>query len=144
MSTTPPITTNNPQNTRYTKPDQATMPHLTMNAYNSNNFGIPKDKGTGTNDRSMLIDDLAVLQNTNLPALAHDSVVINSMPRPNPGHLIRVCNDQVEKQIFIAMTKTSECTPEAQQILHQTTVLTTDKRSSVKSGAGRTAHKDAA
>ena len=114
-----------------------------MNAYNSNNFEIPKDKGTGTNDRSMIIYDLAVLQNTNLPALAHDSVMFNSMPRPDPGHLIRVRNAQVEKQSFIAVNKTSEFTPEAQQILHQTSILTTNKRSSIKSGAGRAAHKDA-
>ena len=101
-------------------------PKLTLNAYNSYNFETPKDKGTGTNHRSMIIYDLAVLQNTNLPALAHDSIMFDSMPRPDLSNLIRVYNDQIEKQIFIAVDKTSECTQEAQQILQETTVLKLD------------------
>lgn len=74
----------------------------------------------------MIIYDLAVLQNTVLPALAHDSIVFDSMPRPDLSNLIRVYADQVEKQIFIAVDKTSECTPEAQSILQETTVLKLD------------------
>ncbi len=101
-------------------------PKLTLNAYNSYNFETPKDKGTGTNHRSMIIYDLAVLQNTNLPALAHDSIMFDSMPRPDLSNLIRVYNDQIEKQIFIAVDKTSECTQEAQQILQETTLLKLD------------------
>lgn len=101
-------------------------PKLTLNAYNSYNFETPKDKGTGTNHRSMIIYDLAVLQNTNLPALAHDSIMFDSMPRPDLSNLIRVYNDQIEKQIFIAVDKTSECTQEAQKILQETTVLKLD------------------
>ncbi len=101
-------------------------PKLTLNAYNRYTFETPKDKGTGTNHRSMIIYDLAVLQNTNLPALAHDSIMFDSMPRPDLSNLIRVYNDQIEKQIFIAVDKTSECTQEAQQILQETTVLKLD------------------
>ena len=101
-------------------------PRLTINAFNSYEFETPKDKGTGTNHRSMIIYDLAVLQNTVLPALAHDSIVFDSMPRPDLSNLIRVYADQVEKQIFIAVDKTSECTPEPQSILQETTVLKLD------------------
>ena len=101
-------------------------PKLTLSAYNSYMFETPKDKGTGTNHRSMIIYDLAVLQNTVLPALAHDSVMFDSMPRPDLSNLIRVYNDQIEKQIFIAVDKTSECTQEAQHILRETTVLKLD------------------
>lgn len=101
-------------------------PKLTLSAYNSYTFETPKDKGTGTNHRSMIIYDLAVLQNTVLPALAHDSVMFDSMPRPDFSNLIRVYNDQIEKQIFIAVDKTSECTQEAQHILRETTVLKLD------------------
>ncbi|MHD0020187.1 DUF2326 domain-containing protein [Corynebacterium diphtheriae] len=101
-------------------------PRLTIKAFNSYDFETPKDKGTGTNHRSMIIYDLAVLQNTVLPALAHDSIVFDSMPRPDLSNLIRVYADQVEKQIFIAVDKTSECTPEAQSILQETTVLKLD------------------
>lgn len=115
-------------------------PKLTLNGYNSYTFETPKNKGTGTNHRSMIIYDLAVIQNTVLPALAHDS-----MPRPDLSNLIRVYNDQIEKQIFISVDKTSECIPEAQAILAATTVLnstTTNKLSSAKSGVERNAHEN--
>lgn len=101
-------------------------PKLTLNAYNSYTFETPKDKGTGTNHRSMIIYDLAVMQNTVLPSVAHDSIVFDSMPRPDLSNLIRVYNDQIEKQIFISVDKTSECTPQAQAILSATTVLKLD------------------
>lgn len=74
----------------------------------------------------MIIYDLAVLQNIVLPALAHDSIMFDSMRRPDLSNLIRVYADQVEKQIFIAVDKTSECTPHAQAILATTTVLKLD------------------
>lgn len=101
-------------------------PSLTINAFNSYNFETPKDKGTGTNHRSMIIYDLAVLQNTVLPAIAHDSIVFDSIPRPDLSNLIRVYNDQVEKQIFIAVDKVSDCTDEAKAIIKQTMVLKLD------------------
>lgn len=101
-------------------------PKLTLNAFNSYSFETPKDKGTGTNHRSMIIYDLAVMQNTVLPAVAHDSIVFDSMPRPDLSNLIRVYNEQVEKQVFISVDKTSECTLQAQTILAATTVLKLD------------------
>lgn len=101
-------------------------PKLTLKGYNSYTFETPRDKGTGTNHRSMIIYDLAVLQNTVLPAIAYDSNMFYAMPRPDLSNLIRVYNDQVEKQIFIAVDKTSECTQGAQQILQETTVLKLD------------------
>lgn len=101
-------------------------PHLTLHAFNSYTFETPRDKGTGTNHRSMVIYDLAVMQNTVLPAIGHDSIMFDSMSGPDLSNLIRVYNDQVEKQIFISVDKTSECTPEAQKIITETTVLKLD------------------
>lgn len=101
-------------------------PNSTINTFNSYNFETPRDKGTGTNHRSIIIYDLAVLQNTVLPAIAHDSIVFDSIPRPDLSNLIRVYNDQIEKQIFIAVDKISECTDQAKAIIDRTTVLKLD------------------
>lgn len=101
-------------------------PHLALNAFNSYTFETPRDKGTGTNHRSMIIYDLAVMQNTVLPAIGHDSIMFDSMSGPDLSNLIRFYNYQTHKQIFIAVDKTSECTPEAQDILADTTVLKLD------------------
>ena len=99
--------------------EEYNAPRLTIKAFNSYDFETPKDRGTGTststststNHRSIIIHDLAVLQNTMLPALAHDSIVFDSMPRPDLSNLIRVYADQVEKQIIIAIDKTSNAPP---------------------------------
>lgn len=86
---------------------QYNAPKLTLRGFNRYTFKAPRDKGTGTNRRSMIIYDLAVFQNTVLPAIAHVSIVFDSMPRPDLSNLIRVNNDQIEKQIFIAVNKTA-------------------------------------
>ena len=98
-------------------------PKLSLNAFNSYDFETPRDKGTGTNHRGVIIYDLAIAQNTALPAIAHDSIMFDSMSLSN---LIRVYNDQVEKQIFIAVDKVSDCTDEAKAIIQQTMVLKLD------------------
>lgn len=74
----------------------------------------------------MVIYDLAVAQSTVLPAIAHDSIMFDSMSSPDKSNLIRVYNDQVEKQIFISIDKTSECTEEAKAIIAHTMVLKLD------------------
>ncbi len=50
-------------------------PVLGMKDYNSYTFETPKDTGTGTNFKGMLIYDLSILGSTVLPALAHDSLL---------------------------------------------------------------------
>ena len=101
-------------------------PKLSLNAFNSYDFETPRDKGTGTNHRGVIIYDLAIAQNTALPAIAHDSIMFDSMSRTDLSNLIRVYNDQVEKQIFIAVDKVSDCTDEAKAIIQQTMVLKLD------------------
>lgn len=101
-------------------------PRLSLNAFNSYEFETPRDKGTGTNHRGVIIYDLAIAQNTALPAIAHDSIMFDSMSRTDLSNLIRVYNDQVEKQIFIAVDKVSDCTDEAKAIIKRTMVLKLD------------------
>lgn len=101
-------------------------PRLTLNAFNRYKFETPRDTGTGTNHRGMVIYDLAVAQSTVLPAIAHDSIMFDSMSSPDKSNLIRVYNDQIEKQIFISIDKISECTEEAKTIIDRTMVLKLD------------------
>lgn len=51
-------------------------PHLHFNEYNSYRFETPDDTGTGSNYKGMVIFDLAVLNLTALPAIAHDSLIL--------------------------------------------------------------------
>ena len=48
-------------------------PYLKLNEYNSYHFETPHDTGTGTNYKGLILYDLAMLELTNLPAIADDS-----------------------------------------------------------------------
>lgn len=120
-------------------------PKLTLNAYNSYTLETPKDKGTGGNHHSMIIYDPAVMRYTVLPAVPHDSIVFDSMPRSDLSNVVRVYNDQIEKQIFISVDKTSKCTQRLKPFSRPQrcpSSATTNKLSSAKSGVERNAHEN--
>lgn len=98
-------------------------PKLTINKYDSYDFETPKDDGTGTNNRGMMIYDLALLKMTVLAAIAHDSILFDPMARPDLSRLLRIYEAEKEKQIFISLDKTSTCTKEAQDIIAKETVI---------------------
>jgi hypothetical protein len=98
-------------------------PKLTINKYDSYNFETPKDAGTGTNNRGMVIYDLSILRKTILPAIAHDSILFDTMARPDLSHLLTVYTKETDKQIFISLDKISTCSNEAQTIIQKATVL---------------------
>lgn len=60
--------------------------------------------------------------------------MFDSMSRTDLSNLIRVYNDQVEKQIFIAVDKISDCTEQAKTIIKQTMVLKLDNNEHVLFG----------
>lgn len=101
-------------------------PKLTINKYDSYNFETPKDDGTGTNNRGLIIYDIAVLNTTVLPAIAHDSLLFDSMSRPDLSRLIEVYNEENEKQIFISIDKTNACSKQAQDIITDKMVIKLD------------------
>lgn len=102
-------------------------PELTIKKYDSYNFETPKDKGTGTNNRGMLLYDLAILNLTVLPAIAHDSKLFDSMSRPDVSRMLELYNKIQGKQIFISLDKTTGCSTDAQNIIGNRTVLKLDK-----------------
>ena len=107
----------------YITDDQYNAPHLTISKFDSYDFETPKDSGTSTNYRGMMIYDLAVLDTTVLPAIAHDSILFDPMPRPDMSRMIEIYNKEKEKQIFIAIDKTLNCSEEAQSIIAKQTVI---------------------
>lgn len=106
--------------TLYTERRQA--PHLEFNEYNSYTFETPDDTGTGTNYKGMIIYDLAVLFLTDLPAIAHDSLILKNIGDGPIDGIMRIYA-QSQKQIFIAFDKQSAYKPATRQILEANTVL---------------------
>lgn len=60
-------------------PDIRKAPQINLKAHNSYSFYTPDDDGTGTKFKGMILFDLAILYLTNLPALAHDSLLLSNV-----------------------------------------------------------------
>lgn len=68
-------------------------------------FETPRDTGTGTNYKGMLIYDLSILTLTSLPALAHDSLLFPDISDEKLRQLLRLYASLKDKQIFIAFDR---------------------------------------
>lgn len=106
--------------TLYREPRKA--PNLTFNEYNSYTFVTPDDTGTGTNYKGMVIYDLAVLATSDLPAIAHDSLILKNVSDGSIDGIMKIY-ESFTKQIFIAFDKQDAYMPETQRILQANRVL---------------------
>lgn len=97
-------------------------PILTVPKHNSYEFGTPVDGGTGTNNKNLILLDLATLKLTQLPTIAHDTIVFKHIAQAPMGKIIELYN-QSEKQIFIAIDETMKYPAEAQDIIENNTIL---------------------
>jgi hypothetical protein len=98
-------------------------PLLKFNNYNNCRFETPHDTGTGTNYKGLLLYDLARLELTGLPAIAHDSLLLKNVGDSSVDGIIKIY-DRSEKQIFIAFDKHLSYTQDLAQIIEKNTVIT--------------------
>lgn len=87
-------------------------------------LSTPNDDGSGTNDKGVILFDLALLELTPLPAVAHDSPLIKNLDNSTVGHILQLYQ-MSEKQIFIAFDRHTSYsdTPEIKEIIEETTVI---------------------
>ncbi|MHA2700121.1 DUF2326 domain-containing protein [Streptococcus agalactiae] len=106
-------------------PDIRKAPQINLRAYNSYSFYTPDDDGTGTKFKGMILFDLAILYLTNLPALAHDSLLLSNISYQATEALLKLYDQSksLNKQVFLAFDKASSYSPEANQLLLENTVL---------------------
>jgi hypothetical protein len=97
-------------------------PRLTFNEYNSYRFETPDDTGTGSNYKGMVIYDLAILNLTALPAIAHDSLILKNIGDGAVDGIMKIYV-QSTKQVFIAFDKQAAYKPDTQRFLTGNTVL---------------------
>ena len=97
-------------------------PHLHFNEYNSYRFETPDDTGTGSNYKGMVVYDLAVLYLTDLPAIAHDSLILKNIGDGAVDGIMKIYT-QSKKQVFIAFDKQAAYMPDTQRVLADNTVL---------------------
>ena len=101
-------------------------PILGIKEYNSYSFETPKDTGTGTNFKGMLIYDLSILDSTALPALAHDSLLFANVSDETIEQILALYAREKQKQIFIAFDREGKYDVETQSIIKENTVLKLD------------------
>jgi hypothetical protein len=99
-----------------------TAPHLTIKGAGRYTFSIPNDRGTGSQYKSLIIFDLVALIMTNLPVLAHDSVLLKQIEDRALEKILQLYNE-TERQIFIVLDKKGSFTEKAQKILQETAIL---------------------
>lgn len=106
-------------------PDIRKSPQITLKAHNSYSFHTPDDDGTGTKYKGMLVFDLAILYMTNLPALAHDSLLFKNISDQAIAGLTLLYeqSEKLGKQIFMAIDKPTSYKVETAKILKDNTVL---------------------
>lgn len=96
--------------------EQRTPPSIEIPAIDKYSYEIENDSGTGSTQRGLISFDLAMLETTLLPAVAHDSMLVQPIEDQAFDGIAQVYARQ-EKQVFLAIDKISRYSKETQQIL---------------------------
>lgn len=86
-------------------------------------FETPKNTGTGTNYKGMLFYDLSIMKLTNLPAIAHDSLLFPYISDRNLCRLLQLYSEKTDKQIFISFDHEENYGKETTELLQKYKVL---------------------
>ncbi len=105
--------------------EKRNSPKIELKNYNSYKFFTPKDTGTGTNFKSLILLDLSILYLSSLPVLAHDSLFFKNIDDEGIDGIIKLYSETVclGKQVFIAFDKQSSYSSETYDILQKNKVL---------------------
>lgn len=98
------------------------IPPTIMFDNNQYKFETVDDTGTGTCYRGMVLYDLSILQDTCLPILVHDSVLLKQIEDVAVEKILEMYKAS-DKQIFIALDKASSYSEQSQKILWEKKVL---------------------
>lgn len=98
-------------------------PLLNIFKSNSYSYKTPSDDGTGTNNKNLILLDLAMLKLTPLPAISHDTIIFKHIAQSPMGKILELYNEY-DKQIFITIDETNKYPIEAQKIVDDKKVLT--------------------
>ena len=100
-----------------------TSPTLNISDADHYTFFTPKDGGTGSKYKGLVLFDLAVMELTTLPVIIHDSILLKQIEDFALEKILQLYT-KTKKQVFIALDKGTSYTKGAQEILAKNTVLT--------------------
>lgn len=97
-------------------------PRIDLKKGGSYKFFTPDDDGTGTNFKGMIVFDLAILRLTQVPAIAHDSLIFKNIADLPIDKIFQLYQSS-PKQIFVVFDKKDAFTQTTQDIIAATTVI---------------------
>ena len=105
--------------------EKRNSPKIELKNYNSYKFFTPKDTGTGTNFKGLILLDLSILYLSSLPALAHDSLFFKNIDDEGIDGIMKLYSETINlgKQVFIAFDKQSSYSSDTYEILQNNKVL---------------------
>jgi hypothetical protein len=103
-------------------PGNKLAPVIKLKSDSSYEYTTPKDKGTGTKWKALILFDLAMLQLTQLPAIAHDSLLVKNIEAPIVDAIVKLYF-QSQKQVFFAVDEIEKYSNETQKIVKKTAVI---------------------
>lgn len=92
-------------------------PILTTPSTKKYNFETPDDQGTGCRFKGMITLDMAILSITPLPIITHDSLMFVQMSYPRVERTFKLYSEVANKQIFVAVDRTTNLNDEAKRII---------------------------
>ena len=102
--------------------DDAKIPPTLEIDKNQYVFKTVDDTGTGASYRGMVLYDISILELTCLPILIHDSVLLKQIEDVAIEKILEIYSNS-EKQVFIALDKSSSYSRRSQEILNNKSVL---------------------
>lgn len=94
-------------NDRIRAKEKKYAPHFEFNKLDSYAFYTPNDTGTGARFKGVCLLDLAILDGTKLPAIAHDSIMFTNIEDQTAIDIVKIYSTKTTKQIFACIEKPS-------------------------------------
>ena len=99
-----------------------TPPSLTIDKSSKYTFINPKDGGSGTSYRGIIVFDVAMARMTTLPIIVHDSDMLKLIEDDAVENILKLYKD-AGCQVFIAIDKKTAYPEEVQKIIEESTII---------------------
>ncbi|MBQ7243135.1 MAG: DUF2326 domain-containing protein [Bacilli bacterium] len=104
-------------------------PYLSISSLSSYVYCLPDDNGTGNRFKAVALLDLAIMEQTNIPAICHDTIVTDSLDAAGKARLIDLYTayDGTSKQVFISFDNPEGADEKTKKTLYSHEVLRLSK-----------------
>lgn len=99
-----------------------TPPYLTIDKSSKYTFTNPRDGGSGTSYRGVIVFDIAMARMTTIPIIVHDSDMLKIIEDDAVENILKLYKD-AGCQVFIAIDKKTSYSEETQKIIEESTIL---------------------